>query len=128
MGRGLIIISGIMFLLSATIYLGSQKQYFKIVMSLFTVSLLSYFLIISSQSASKRYGSIVKGGEHRDLRLYNYYSSYMIMKKYPLSGVGLGNDYKYLKQYLPDFSPEIVKKWGEIALIMNFYTLAFKLA
>lgn len=112
MGRGLIIISGIMFLLASTIYLGSQKQYFKIIISLFTISLLSYFLITSSQSASKRYGSIVKGGEHRDLRLYNYYSSYMIMKKYPLSGVGLGNDYKYLKQYLPDFSPEIVRKWG----------------
>ena len=36
----------------------------------------------------------------------------MIIKKYPLSGVGLGNDFKYLKQYLPDFSPEIVRKWG----------------
>ena len=112
MGRGLIIISAIMFLLSSIIYLGSKKQYSKIIISLITISLISYFLISSSQSASKRYGSIVKGGEHRDLRLYNYYSSYMIMKKYPLSGVGLGNDYKYLKQYLPDFSPEIVRKWG----------------
>ena len=112
MGRGLIIISAVMFLLSSIIYLGSKKQYSKIIISLITISLISYFLISSSQSASKRYGSIVKGGEHRDLRLYNYYSSYMIMKKYPLSGVGLGNDYKYLKQYLPDFSPEIVRKWG----------------
>ncbi len=112
MGRGLIIISAIMFLLSSIIYLGSKKQYSKIIISLITISLISYFLISSSQSASKRYGSIVKGGEHRDLRLYNYYSSYMIMKKYPLSGVGLGNDYKYLKQYIPDFSPEIVRKWG----------------
>ena len=36
----------------------------------------------------------------------------MIIKKYPFTGVGLGNDYEYLKKNLPEFSPEIVKKYG----------------
>ena len=34
------------------------------------------------------------------------------MKKHPFTGVGLGNDYEYLKKNLPEFSPEIVKKYG----------------
>ena len=46
------------------------------------------------------------------MRLYNWYSSILIIKKYPFTGVGLGNDTEYLKSYLPDFSPEIVKKFG----------------
>ena len=62
--------------------------------------------------ASTRYGSIVKGGENTNMRLYNWYSSSQIIKKYPLTGVGLGNDTEYLKSYLPDFSPEIVKRYG----------------
>ena len=36
----------------------------------------------------------------------------MIMKKYPLTGVGLGNDYEFLKKNLPEFSPELVRKYG----------------
>ena len=112
MGRGLLIIAGAMFFLSTVIYLGSKRQYLKVLISFLSVILISSFLISSNQSASKRYGSIVKGGEHRDLRLYNYYSSFMIIKKYPFTGVGLGNDYEYLKKNLPEFSPEIVKKYG----------------
>ena len=112
MGRGLLIITGVMFFLSTIIYLGSKRQYLTLIISFLSVILISSFLISSNQSASKRYGSIVKGGEHRDLRLYNYYSSYMIMKKHPFTGVGLGNDYEYLKKNLPEFSPEIVKKYG----------------
>ncbi len=112
MGRGLLIITGVMFFLSTIIYLGSKKQYLKVLISFVSVILISFFFISSNQSASKRYGSIVKGGEHRDLRLYNYYSSFMIIKKYPFTGVGLGNDFEYLKKNLPEFSPEIVKKYG----------------
>ena len=29
-----------------------------------------------------------------------------------LNASGLGNDYEYLKANLPDFSPELVRKWG----------------
>ena len=36
----------------------------------------------------------------------------LIIKKYPYTGVGLGNDTEYLKSYLPDSSPEIVKQFG----------------
>ena len=112
MGRGLLIITGVMFFLSTIIYLGSKRQYLTLIISFLSVILISSFLISSNQSASKRYGSIVKGGEHIDLRLYNYYSSFMIMKKHPFTGVGLGNDFEYLKKNLPEFSPEIVKKYG----------------
>lgn len=112
MGRGLLIIAGVMFFLATVIYLGSKRQYLKVIISFLSAVLVSFFLISSNQSATKRYGSIVKGGEHRDLRLYNYYSSFMIMKKYPFTGVGLGNDYEYLKKNLPEFSPELVKKYG----------------
>ena len=112
MGRGLLIIAGVMFFLSTVIYLGSKRQYIKVIISFLSVVLITGFFISSNQSATKRYGSIVKGGEHRDLRLYNYYSSFMIMKKYPLTGVGLGNDYEFLKKNLPEFSPEIVRKYG----------------
>ena len=112
MGRGLLIITGVMFVISTIIYLGSRKKYINIVIMFSAAAIISIFLISSSQGASKRYGSIVKGGEHIDLRLYNYYSSIMIMKKYPFTGVGLGNDYEYLKANLPDFSPELVRKWG----------------
>jgi len=110
MGRGLLIITGVMFVISTIIYLGSRKKYINIVIMFTAAAIISIFLISSSQGASKRYGSIVKGGEHIDLRLYNYYSSIMIMKKYPFTGVGLGNDYEYLKANLPDFSPELVNK------------------
>ncbi len=46
------------------------------------------------------------------MRLYNWYSSTLIIQKYPFTGVGLGNGTEYLKSYLPEFSPEIVKQFG----------------
>jgi len=112
MGRGFLIITAVMFIITTVIYLGSRKKYLNMILMFMAATIISTFLISSSQSASKRYGSIIKGGEHVDLRLYNYYSSIMIMKKYPLTGVGLGNDYEYLKANLPDFSPELVRKYG----------------
>ena len=112
MGRGLLIITGVMFVISTIIYFGSRGKYINIITTFTAATIISIFLIFSSQSASKRYGSIVKGGENIDLRLYNYYSSIMIMKQYPFTGVGLGNDYEYFKANLPEFSPELVRKWG----------------
>ena len=112
MGRGLLIISSIMFLSSTSVYFISKKKYLNLILTLVVVTTMSLLLIASSQLASTRYGSIVKGGENTNMRLYNWYSSSQIIKKYPLTGVGLGNDTDYLKSYLPDFSPEIVKRYG----------------
>ena len=112
MGRGLLIISSIMFLSSTSVYFISRKKYLNLILTLVTVMTVSLLVISSSQMASTRYGSIVKGGENTNMRLYNWYSSSQIIKKYPLTGVGLGNDTEYLKSYLPDFSPEIVKRYG----------------
>ena len=77
-----------------------------------TAIIISAIFISSSQLATTRYGSIVKGGENTNMRLYNWYSSTLIIQKFPFTGVGLGNDTEYLKAYLPEFSPEIVKKFG----------------
>ncbi|OUW79796.1 MAG: hypothetical protein CBD77_01840 [bacterium TMED217] len=112
MGRGLLIIAGAMFVISTILYYGARGKYINIITTFTAATIISIFLIFSSQNASKRYGSIVKGGENIDLRLYNYYSSIMILKKYPFTGVGLGNDYEHFKANLPDFSPELVRKWG----------------
>ena len=46
------------------------------------------------------------------MRFYHWYSSLLIMKEYPLTGVGLGNGEKYLKSHIPEFAPQIVKKYG----------------
>ena len=112
MGRGLFIISAIMFFSSTLIYFISRKKYLNLIMVFITAIIVSTLFISSSQMASTRYGSIVKGGENTNMRLYNWYSSILIIKKYPYTGVGLGNDTEYLKSYLPDFSPEIVKQFG----------------
>ena len=112
MGRGLFIISAIMFFSSTLIYFISRKKYLNLIMVFITAFIISTLFISSSQMASTRYGSIVKGGENTNMRLYNWYSSILIIKKYPYTGVGLGNDTEYLKSYLPDSSPEIVKQFG----------------
>ena len=112
MGRGLFIISAIMFFSSTLIYFISRKKYLNLIMVFITAIIVSTLFISSSQMASTRYGSIVKGGENTNMRLYNWYSSILIIKKYPYTGVGLGNDTEYLKSYLPDSSPEIVKQFG----------------
>jgi len=112
MGRGLFIISAIMFFSSTLIYFISRKKYLNLIMVFITAIIVSTLFISSSQMASTRFGSIVKGGENTNMRLYNWYSSILIIKKYPYTGVGLGNDTEYLKSYLPDSSPEIVKQFG----------------
>ena len=112
MGRGLLIITTVMFFSSTLIYYISRKKYLSLILVSITAVFISAIFISSSQLATARYGSIVKGGENTNMRLYNWYSSILIIKKYPFTGVGLGNDTEYLKSYLPDFSPEIVKKFG----------------
>tara|TARA_B110000263_G_scaffold40364_1_gene32079 strand:- start:3208 stop:4179 length:972 start_codon:yes stop_codon:yes gene_type:complete len=112
MGRGLLIISAIMFFSSTLIHFISRKKYLNLIIVLITTTIISTLFISSSQMASARYGSIVKGGDNTNMRLYNWYSSTLIIKKYPYTGVGLGNGTEYLKSYLPEFSPEIVKQFG----------------
>ena len=112
MGRGLLIISAIMFFSSTLIHFISRKKYLNLIIVLITTTIISTLFISSSQMASARYGSIVKGGDNTNMRLYNWYSSTLIIKKYPYTGVGLGNGTEYLKSNLPEFSPEIVKQFG----------------
>ena len=112
MGRGLLIITIVMFFSATLIHFISKKKYLNLIMVTITALIIFLVFISSSQLAIARYGSIVKGGENTNMRLYNWYSSTLIIQKYPFTGVGLGNDTEYLKSYLPDFSPEIVKKFG----------------
>ena len=112
MGRGLLIITVVMFFCATFIHFISKKKYLNLIMVSITAIIISAVFISSSQLATTRYGSIVKGGENTNMRLYNWYSSTLIIQKYPFTGVGLGNDTEYLKAYLPEFSPEIVKKFG----------------
>jgi O-antigen ligase len=112
MGRGLLIITVVMFFSATLIHFITKKKYLNLIMVSITAIIISAVFISSSQLAATRYGSIVKGGENTNMRLYNWYSSTLIIQKYPFTGVGLGNDTEYLKAYLPEFSPEIVKKFG----------------
>ena len=112
MGRGLLIITVVMFFSATLIHFITKKKYLNLIMVSITAIIISSVFISSSQLAKTRYASIVKGGENTNMRLYNWYSSTLIIQKYPFTGVGLGNDTEYLKAYLPEFSPEIVKKFG----------------
>jgi len=112
MGRGLLIITVVMFFSATLIHFITKKKYLNLIMVSITAIIISAVFISSSQLAATRYGSILKGGENTNMRLYNWYSSTLIIQKYPFTGVGLGNDTEYLKAYLPEFSPEIVKKFG----------------
>ena len=126
MGRGLLIITTVMFFSSTLIFFISRKKYLSLILVSITAVFISAIFISSSQLATARYGSIVKGGENTNMRLYNWYSSILIIKKYPLTGVGLGNDTEYLKSYLPEFSPEIVKKFGGDTPHNELFHLVFK--
>lgn len=112
MGRGLLIITIVMFFTATFIYYVTRKKYLSLIMVSTTAIIICAVFIFSSQLSTARYASIVKGGENTNMRLYNWYSSTLIIQKYPFTGVGLGNDTEYLKSYLPEFSPEIVKKYG----------------
>ncbi len=112
MGRGSLIIAVIMFSTISLCYFLGKKSIFKMLL-VFSFATFIFSIFMSTSSViSDRFGSILKGGENTNLRLYNWYSSYLILKKYPFTGVGLGNDKEYLKSFLPDSSPEIVKKFG----------------
>jgi len=112
MGRGLLIITIVMFFSATFIHFITRKKYLSLILVSINAIIISAVFIFSSQLATARYKSIVKGGENTNMRLYNWYSSTLIIQKYPLTGVGLGNDTEYLKAFLPEFSPEIVKKFG----------------
>ena len=112
LGRGLLIITAVMFFSATFIYFIKRKKYLNLIIVCITAIIISAIFISSSQLVTKRYSSIIKGGDNTNMRLYNWYSSTLIIKKYPYTGVGLGNDSEYLKSYLPEFSPEIVKKYG----------------
>ena len=112
MARGSLIIAVIMFVIINLCFFKGKKNFFKLIYVLSFATLVSFSFLSFNNQALDRFGSIVKGGENRNLRLYNWYSSYLILKKYPFTGVGLGNDKEYLKSYLPESSPEIVKKYG----------------
>ena len=43
---------------------------------------------------------------------FEIYSKLKIRYTSPLIGTLIPNDYEYLKANLPDFSPELVRKWG----------------
>ena len=112
MGRGLLIITFIMLLSATLTHFISMKKYLGLILVSTATLIISTTLISSIQLASERYGSILTGGENANMRLYNWYSSVSIIKNYPFTGVGLGNDTEYLKSNLPQFSPEIVQKFG----------------
>ena len=83
MGRGLLIITSVMFFSSTLIFYISRKKYLSLILVSITAVFISAIFISSSQLATARYGSIVKGGENTNMRLYNWYSSILIIKKYP---------------------------------------------
>ena len=112
MSRGSIIIAFVMFVTINLCFFKGSENFFKLIYVFIFAALISISLISSNNTMSDRFGSIFKGGENRNMRLYNWYSSYLILKEYPFTGVGLGNDKEYLKSFLPESSPEIVKKFG----------------
>ena len=112
MSRGSIIIAFVMFVTINLCFFKGRGNFFRLIYIFIFAALISFTLISSNNVMLDRFGSIFKGGENRNMRFYNWYSSYLILKKYPYTGVGLGNDKEYLKSFLPESSPEIVKKFG----------------
>ena len=64
MGRGLLIITVVMFFCATLIHFISKKKYLNLIMVSITAIIISAVFISSSQLASIRYGSIIKGGEN----------------------------------------------------------------
>ena len=113
LGRGLLIITCVMLLVSTFIFFVKRKQYLYLSLtSLFAIFTVLIMMSTISGKVIDRYSSITQDDPTRNVRLYNWYSSLTIINKYPFTGVGLGNGTKSLKDNMPEWASSLAKKYG----------------